>query len=60
MDKVRSAGKRAFSVLLDDGDYDEVVRIARTKRSNIAQVCREFIVAGVDRERRLQEAEAVA
>lgn len=51
----RPDGKKQFSILLDEEDYAEVERIARAKRSNISQVAREFIVAGVERERRVQE-----
>lgn len=60
MEEARESGKRQFSILLDDEDFAEVERIARAKRSNISQVVREFIVAGIDRDRRLQAAEAVA
>lgn len=60
MDESRAPGKKQTSILLDDEDYEAVVRIARARRSNIAQVVREFVVAGIDRDRRVQTTEAVA
>lgn len=60
MEETRESGKRQFSLLLDDEDFAEVERIARARRSNISQVIREFVVAGIERDRRLQATEAVA
>lgn len=60
MDQGRATGKKQFSLLLDDEDYAEVERFARRKRSTISQVVREFVVAGIEREQRIEAAEAVA
>ena len=57
MEEGRSPGKKQTSILLDDEDFVELERIARAKRSTISQVIREFTVAGIERERRLQAAE---
>lgn len=58
MEEGRASGKKQFSILLDDEDFAEVERIVRAKRSTISQVVREFIVAGIERERRVAEAVA--
>lgn len=60
MEEYRSSGRSQFSIKLDDEDKTELERIARQKRSSIAQVIREFVVAGIERNRRLEAAEAVA
>ena len=57
MEEGRTSSKKATSILLDDEDYAEVERIARERRSNISQVVREFVVAGIKREQRLQAVE---
>lgn len=60
MEESRAPGRSQFSIKLDDEDREQLERIARAKRSSLAQVIREFVVAGIERERRLQAAEAVA
>lgn len=52
--------KRPVITGLDDEDYADLERIARQKRASLSQIAREFIVAGIERERRLQALEKVA
>lgn len=54
MEEVRGNGRKQTSILIDDSDYEELERIARTKRSTVSQVCREFIAEGIDRKRQLE------
>lgn len=60
MEEPRASGRRQFSIVLDEEDLSEVEAIARERRASIAQVIREFVVAGIKRNRQLQAAEAVA
>lgn len=60
MEEARGSGRSQFSIKLDDEDRFELEKIARAKRSSLAQVIREFVVAGIERERRQQALEAVA
>lgn len=60
MEETRASGRSQFSIKLDDEDRVELERIARRKRSSLAQVIREFIVEGIEREGRVQTPEAVA
>jgi hypothetical protein len=53
----RPSGRSQLSIKIDDEDRVELDRIARAKRSTLGQVIREFIVAGIERERRLQAVE---
>lgn len=61
MEEGKAGGRRQFSILLDEEDFADVERIARSKRSSIGQVVREFIVEGIERRQRPERAaEAVA
>jgi lauroyl/myristoyl acyltransferase len=60
VEDTRTAVRRQISTVLDEEDIAELEKIARQKRSSLAQVIREFVVAGIERERRAQAAEAVA
>lgn len=57
MEDTRGPIRPRFSISLDDEDLAEVERIAKKKRSSLAQVCREFIAEGIER---AQKAERVA
>lgn len=57
MEESRGTGRSQFSIKLDDEDRIELERIARQKRSSLAQVIREFVVAGIERNRRLEAVE---
>lgn len=54
MEESRPPGRSQLSIKIDDEDRVELERIVRAKRSTFGQVIREFIVAGIERERRLQ------
>lgn len=55
MEEVRTVErKQPVTTGLDDEDFAALERIARQKRASLSQVAREFIVAGIERERRLQ------
>lgn len=58
MEETRASSRKQTSILLDEDDWTEVERIARAKRSNISQVCRELIVEGIERQRRRELVEA--
>jgi ribbon-helix-helix CopG family protein len=57
MEEPRTPARRQFSIVLDEEDLAEVERIARDRRGSIAQVIREFVVAGIKRHQSLQAAE---
>lgn len=54
MSQDRVPPKRQFSITLDEDDYQELVRLAETRRASVAQVVREYVAAGLVRDRRLQ------
>lgn len=55
MEEARSSARRnPVTTYVDDEDLAELERIARLKRAGVSQVAREFIGAGIERERRLQ------
>lgn len=61
MEDGRAGGrKQPVTTGLDDEDFAELEQLARQRRSSISQVAREFIVAGIERERRLQALDRVA
>lgn len=60
MEEARGQIKPRFSISLDDADLAEVERIARKKRSSLAQVCREFIAEGIERAQRAEQLAAVS
>lgn len=57
MEESRSPGRKQASVWIDDEDYGELERIAKSKRSTVSQVLREYMAVGIERERRLQAVE---
>lgn len=59
MEESRTGGRSQLSIKIDDEDRVELDRIARAKRSTLGQVIREFIVAGIERERRVQALDRV-
>jgi len=51
VEEARPSGKKQTSILVDDEDYAELERIARTRRSTVSQVVREFVAEGLDRQK---------
>lgn len=45
--------KKTFSVELDPDDYEALARVVKRRRSNFAQVVREYIVSGIEQDRRI-------
>lgn len=57
MEESRVSGRRQqVSTVMDDGDIVDLERIARQKRSSLAQVCREFIAEGIERHKAAERA----
>ncbi len=50
-------GRRQFTMVLDEEDLTELEEIAKERRASLAQVVREFIVAGIKRQRQIAAAE---
>jgi predicted DNA-binding protein len=46
--------KRQFSILVDPDHYQELERLAKRRRTSIAQIVREHIETGIERDRRLE------
>lgn len=53
MEETRVSGPKQFSVVLDAEDYENLLKVVKHRRSNIAQVVREFIISGIDQDRRI-------
>lgn len=51
-----SGRRQQVSTVMDDGDIVDLERIARQKRSSLAQVCREFIAEGIERHKAAERA----
>lgn len=60
MQESPTASRRQFSVAIDEADFAELGRIARDRRASIAQVVREFVVAGIKRQQEIDAAPAMA
>lgn len=58
MEELRVSGPRQFSVVLDADDYEALLKVVKHRRSNIAQVVREFIVSGIEQDRRVSSLRA--
>jgi hypothetical protein len=54
MEQPDASKKRQFSVLLDEDQYEEIDQRAKTRRTGMAQVIREYVAAGIERDRRLE------
>lgn len=53
MEETRVSEKKQFGVVLDAEDYENLLKVVKHRRSNIAQVVREFIVSGIEQDRRI-------
>lgn len=53
MEETRVSETKQFSVVLDAEDYENLLKVVKHRRSNIAQVVREFIVSGIEQDRRI-------
>lgn len=60
MDEPEGSVRRHLSIVIYQEDFADVERIARSKRSSIAQVVREFIVEGIARRQRPERAAEAA
>lgn len=61
MEEPEGSVRRQLSIVIYQEDYAALDQLARSKRSSIAQVVREFIVEGIERRQRPERAaEAVA
>lgn len=57
MEGMQPSGRRQLSIVMDEADLAEVDRIARERRASLAQVIREFVVAGIKHHNQRQLAE---
>lgn len=53
MGETKVSERRYFNVALDVEDYEALLAVVKHRRSNIAQVVREFIVSGIEQDRRI-------
>ncbi len=58
MGEMKVSGDKAFSVSLNAEDYAALMKVVKHRRSTIAQVVREFIVSGIEQDRRIASIKA--